>query len=243
MVEGPVAAGKSNFAKQLAEQFDMSYYPEANQDMLYTNNYGFNLKQLDPQIPEMCRTYDINNFLKNPKHKSVAGFQFAQYTIKFSLYIDAVAEVLNTGRGVVLDRSPYSDFVFVEAMHQQGYLSSEVYEIYYNVRRRSLSELWKPHLIVYLDVPVNKVLENIKNRNISYEVNSQVLNSKYLSKMEEIYKQKYLTEMQEHSALLIYDWSHGGDIEIVVEDIEKIDYSERNDREKDDRFLQEMRFK
>lgn len=47
------------------------------------------------------------------------------YIFRYSLYIDAVAEVLNTGKGVVLDRSPFSDFVFVEAMYQQGYLSKE----------------------------------------------------------------------------------------------------------------------
>lgn len=42
---------------------------------------------------------------------------------RFSQYIDALAHVFSTGQGVVLDRSPYSDFVFVEAMFKHGYLS------------------------------------------------------------------------------------------------------------------------
>lgn len=82
VVEGPVASGKSNLAKQIAEELDMLYFPEANLDMLYINPYGYNMKQLDDQLPEMCKSFDVNNFLVNPKHKLSTAFQFAQYQIK-----------------------------------------------------------------------------------------------------------------------------------------------------------------
>ena len=36
--------------------------------------------------------------------------------------MDALAHVFNTGQGVVMDRSPYSDFVFIEAMFKCGYV-------------------------------------------------------------------------------------------------------------------------
>lgn len=42
---------------------------------------------------------------------------------RLSQYIDALAHLLSTGQGVILDRSVYSDFVFTEAMFSQGYLS------------------------------------------------------------------------------------------------------------------------
>lgn len=41
----------------------------------------------------------------------------------YSQYIDALAHILSTGQGVVLDRSVYSDFVFLESMFSQGYVS------------------------------------------------------------------------------------------------------------------------
>ena len=42
--------------------------------------------------------------------------------------------------------------------------------------------------------------------------------------MEKTYKQNYLKEISKHAELLIYDWSEGGEVEIVVEDIERIDF-------------------
>lgn len=43
----------------------------------------------------------------------------------------------------------------------------------------------------------------------------------------------------EHAELLVYDWSEGGDVEVVVEDIESIDF----DRfEKHDKKLKDWRF-
>lgn len=40
--------------------------------------------------------------------------------------------------------------------------------------------------------------------------------------MEEVYKNNFLKDISTHSELLVYDWSNGGDIELVVEDIERI---------------------
>lgn len=40
--------------------------------------------------------------------------------------------------------------------------------------------------------------------------------------MEDVYKQEFLQEIATHSEILVYDWSTGGDVELVVEDIERI---------------------
>ncbi|KAJ3646431.1 hypothetical protein Zmor_024019 [Zophobas morio] len=224
VVEGPVAAGKTNFAKTLADELDMLYLPEANLDMVYINQYGYDLRQLDEQLPEPCRSFDIKDFLLNPKHRNTAAFQILQYHTKYSQYIDALAHLLSTGQGIVLDRCCFSDFVFVEAMYKQGYLSKPAYKAYYEIRSNTITELLRPHLVVYLDVPVHTVQENIKKRAIPSEKNSQVLTPQYLSVMEKTYKQNYLKEISKHAELLIYDWSEGGEVEIVVEDIERIDF-------------------
>lgn len=129
--------------------------------------------------------------------------------------MDAIAHVLSTGQGVVLDRCVYSDFVFLEAMFSQGFVNKRgtlsamvpvqvinsfllvlVKNAYYELRDDSIEHLMRPHLLLYLDVPVNKVLENIKKRAIPYEKNSPALTPQYLRVMENIYKQQYLKEMR-----------------------------------------------
>lgn len=156
-VEGPIAAGKSKFAKELAEELEMLYVPEANMDMFYINSYGYDMRQLDPQLPENCRSYDVKNFLRDPNHYLAASYQIRMYMLRFEQYIDALAHLLSTGQGVVLDRSCYSDFVFLEAMHKHGYISKGARSVYHELRQNTINELLKPHLVVYLDLPVEAV--------------------------------------------------------------------------------------
>lgn len=40
--------------------------------------------------------------------------------------------------------------------------------------------------------------------------------------MDDIYKNNFLKDISAHAELLVYDWSNGGEIELVVEDIERI---------------------
>jgi NADH dehydrogenase (ubiquinone) 1 alpha subcomplex subunit 10 len=55
--------------------------------------------------------------------------------------------------------------------------------------------LMKPHLVIYLDIPVPLVQQRIKERNIPYEVNSKVFTPEYLSDMEYFYKQHFLKQI------------------------------------------------
>lgn len=59
-------------------------------------------------------------------------------------------------------------------------------------------------------------------------MNSTVFSDKYLADLEENYKSLYLDDISKVSHLLVYDWTHGGDVEIVVEDIENLNF-ERKD--------------
>jgi NADH dehydrogenase (ubiquinone) 1 alpha subcomplex subunit 10 len=57
VVEGPIAAGKSAFAKSLAEDLDMLHMPEVTMDNFYISSYGYDLRKLDPQLPVQARSY------------------------------------------------------------------------------------------------------------------------------------------------------------------------------------------
>jgi NADH dehydrogenase (ubiquinone) 1 alpha subcomplex subunit 10 len=97
VVEGPIAAGKSAFAKSLAEDLDMLHMPEVTMDALYINDYGYDLRKLDPQLPAPARSYDEKNFCIEPKHENTARFQILKYKLRYSQYIDALAHLMNTG--------------------------------------------------------------------------------------------------------------------------------------------------
>lgn len=107
-------------------------------------------------------------------------------------------------------------------MCNSKYISKAVKSVYYDLKENTISQLMKPHLVIYLDVPVDTVKQRIKERNIDYEVNSKALTDQYLQDIDTVYKQKFLKEVSIASELLVYDWSSGGDTEVVVEDIERI---------------------
>jgi NADH dehydrogenase (ubiquinone) 1 alpha subcomplex subunit 10 len=224
VVEGPVAAGKSQFAKELAAELEMLYIPEPTLDQVYINSYGYDMRQLDPKLPKNCRSFDIRNFCLDPHHRNAAQFQIRMYMLRFEAYIDGLAHVMSTGQGVVLDRSCYSDFVFLEAMFKNGYVSKGARSVYYELKANTISELMKPHLVIYLDVPVKEVQNRLKKRNLDHEVKSKVFTETYLQDIENNYKQQYLKDISSHAELLVYDWSNYGESEVVVEDIERIDF-------------------
>lgn len=223
-VEGPIAAGKSNFAKELAAELDMMYMPAASLDDIYINDYGFDLRTLDHKLPEGAKSFDSRRFCLEPNNRLVGQFQIRMYMLKMIKYADALAHILSTGQGVVCNRSPYSDTVFLEAMYRNNYISKGVRSVYHDVRNHTLPELMRPHLVIYLDVPVSKVKENIKKRNLTHEVKNKALTDQYLTDIEINYKQQYLKDISNHAELLVYDWSDGGETEVVVEDIERIDF-------------------
>lgn len=108
-------------------------------------------------------------------------------------------------------------------MFRSGYISKNFHRAYFELRANVIDFLLRPHLVIYLDVPVDIVQENIKKRNLPHEVNSEVVkNTEYLKDIEYFYKHDYLKTISNHSELLVYDWSNGGEVELVVDDIERI---------------------
>ncbi|XP_028175884.1 NADH dehydrogenase [ubiquinone] 1 alpha subcomplex subunit 10, mitochondrial isoform X2 [Ostrinia furnacalis] len=246
VVEGPVAVGKTEFAAALAEDLGMKHFKEANMDHHYKRPNGCDLRMFDDQIPEDCRTFDHVNFNQCPNHRLAGNFQIMTYSARYSQYIDALAHLFNTGQGVVLERSPYSDFVFLEAMLSQNYISKGVKSVYYELRNATIEELLRPHLVIYLDLPVDGVVKAIKQRNLEHEVRGKALTPKFLTEVEKQYKSKYLRDISTHAELLVYDWSGGGEVDVVIEDIERLDFDKYTEREdpkmKDWRFPREVEY-
>ncbi|NP_001161245.1 NADH dehydrogenase [ubiquinone] 1 alpha subcomplex subunit 10, mitochondrial [Nasonia vitripennis] len=239
VIDGQVASGKSKLAQELAKEFDFLYLPQPTFDDLLITKWGFDVRQLDHLLPKDAQSWDIERFLQNPHDRNTIAMQLYMYMMRQKQYIDSLAHIFCTGQGVVTVRSPWSDAVFAKAMYQSKFISPKGYEAHTDACKASLHNYLKPHVIIYLDVPVDLTLQNIKKRGLPHEVNSKVLNEKYLSDIEENYKRDYLAKLTENCHLLIYDWSQGGDIEVVVEDLENLNY---DDFEENDPKLQDWRF-
>uniref|UniRef100_A0A4Y7NIM1 NADH dehydrogenase [ubiquinone] 1 alpha subcomplex subunit 10, mitochondrial n=1 Tax=Moina brachiata TaxID=675436 RepID=A0A4Y7NIM1_9CRUS len=229
LVEGPPAAGKGALAKEIAEDLDMHYLPSPTIAEHMVNSYGYNLKQLDSQLPETCKSYDETDFLRDPKqlNGTKAGrFQLTKFSLRYQRYIEALAHILNTGQGVVMDRSPYSDLAYIAAMAEHGIVSRNIFNYYHQVRNNSLFAIWRPHLVVYLDVPVEETRRRIEARNRPHEKDSLATTPAYLQTLENVHKKNYLKDISIHAEVLVYDGSKPVEPEIVVEDIERLNFEQ-----------------
>ncbi|XP_012285108.1 NADH dehydrogenase [ubiquinone] 1 alpha subcomplex subunit 10, mitochondrial [Orussus abietinus] len=236
VVEGSIAAGKDKLARYLAEQLEMHYFPPPRWANILINEQGFDRRSLDHLFTNtpVLQTCDEERFCRDPHHVNSNLYQHMYYVMRFSQYIDALTHLFSTGQGVVLQRTPWSDYVFMEAMHKAGYVSNGSLLYYNEVVDNSLFHLMLPHLIIYLDVPAETIKKNIMKRGIPYEVEGKALTMEFLTNIEEKYKHEYLPKMAKSSNVLLYDWSNEGDLEVVIEDIERLSF-EVTDR-KDTRF-------
>ena len=125
VIEGPIACGKSAFAQELAEQLDMKYIPQPTMDDYYILYSGYDLRQHDDELPSIVRSFDHRKFCVNPTDPKSCIYQINMMFLRFFQYVDALAHLLNTGQGVILERSFYSDYVFARAMFENKYISKE----------------------------------------------------------------------------------------------------------------------
>lgn len=125
VVDGNIGSKKEEFAKEFAAKFGMLYMPEPRMDDVYVNDDGFDYRTLNKYIHPKLHAIDERMFYENPMHEGVPWFKMLYYRLRFAQYIDALAHLFNTGQGVVLERSPHSDFVFTDAMFRCGFLPQD----------------------------------------------------------------------------------------------------------------------
>jgi len=244
VVDGPPALGKTEVAKALAEEFDMKFVPGWTMENFYVNSYGFDLRELDHKFTyERNLSYDERKFAQDPAGQDggLDRMLWTSYHMRYLEYMDCLEHIFNTGQGVVTERSPHSDYVYIDAAYQQGWIDRSTKQYYYKMRELTVHELLRPNLIIYLDAPTEVVQSNIRARAASshpWEANSPVWeNTAYLDSLyQRMLKRDYLSVAAESSYVLTYDWSEGGDVEVVVEDIERLqmDYHDKYDKQQKD---------
>ncbi|KAJ7305329.1 hypothetical protein JRQ81_011249 [Phrynocephalus forsythii] len=217
-VDGNLCSNKGKFAQQIAEHLGLRYFPEA--DIHYADKAVGREKPLDSVYTGNC---SLEEFYRNPNNPDGNAYRLQAYlyTNRLLQYADALEHLLATGQGVVLERSPFSDFVFLEAMHRQGYIRKECVEHYNKIKEYSIYRLLPPHLIFYIDVPVSEVLKRIEEKGEPYE---KLVSPAYLQSIEDVYKNTFLPQMSEECDVLQYTASEAEDIERVLEEIDLVKF-------------------
>lgn len=228
VVEGNVGSGKNEFARRLAWNFDMKYFPGVTEDDLFTSFEGFDYRSVDDMLPEQSRCYTISKFVQDANLETGASgnLQMMFYIQRYYAYAKALQHLLNTGQGVVVVRSPFSDRVFLEAMRRMGWLKKNFIKYYDDLADNSHCVMWKPHVNIFLDTPVNVCMENIKKRARANEKNPRNLNEKFLNMVESIYRESYLPRSSINSEVVEIDWREVGDdmdMEVIAEEIAGLD--------------------
>ncbi|KAL8174129.1 UNVERIFIED_CONTAM: hypothetical protein K2H54_038976, partial [Gekko kuhli] len=160
-VDGNLHSGKGKLAQHIAEKLNMRYFPEA--DVHYLDRVTGDGSILDSKFGGNC---SLETFYNDPKHPNGNSYRLQAwlYSNRLLQYGDALEHLLATGQGVVLERSPYSDFVFLDAMFKQGYIHKRCVEHYEKIKHLSICEVLPPHLVIYIDVPVPEVMKRIEEK-------------------------------------------------------------------------------
>ncbi|XP_062995272.1 NADH dehydrogenase [ubiquinone] 1 alpha subcomplex subunit 10, mitochondrial [Elgaria multicarinata webbii] len=242
-VDGNLRSGKGKLAQQVAEKLGLRYFPEA--DVHFLDKVTGDGTILDTKFNGNC---SLETFYDDPKHPDGNSYRLQAwlYCNRLLQYAFALEHLLTTGQGVVLERSPFSDFVFLEAMFKQGYIHKRCVEHYDKIKGLSICEFLPPHLVIYIDVPVSEVQKRIQEKGKPYE---KKVSPAYLQSIEDGYKKSFLPQISETSEVLQYTASEAEQVEKVIEDIEYLKFDKGPWLEQDDvtfhylRILVEDKFK
>lgn len=229
-VDGNFGAGKSDFAKKLAKEIDFVYAREPDlESHLYQQPNGYNTRELVNDLVGDNKKYrldTIEEWHRDPSFKKTIALQHNFYNIRWMQMRTALLHLLSTGQGVVLERSVFSDFVIGQSLYEQKLLSDEAYRFYLrDLIPNTIAELWRPHVMIYLDKSPEECLKSIQTKGKPYEKESKVYNLEFLKSMDKNYKKKLLPEIRNEMHVLTYN-AADAETERVTEDLELLDFED-----------------
>ncbi|KAK9537249.1 hypothetical protein VZT92_004882 [Zoarces viviparus] len=234
-LEGNLSSGKGALAQKLADKLGMLYMPEA--DTFYLDRMSGEKQPLPVDFNGMC---SLEKFYTEPKAADGNSYrlQMWMYMMRLLQYADAIEHLLTTGQGVILERSPFSDFVFLDAMFKEGYIRKECVQHYNEIKGISICEFLPPHVVIYVDLPAEEVQKKLKQSGKSYLQNVPLT---YLKSIEDSYKKSFIPKISATSELLSYDTTQAQDVERVAEDIDYLKFEKGPWLEQDDVTYHHMR--
>ena len=229
-VMGNIASGKTAFAQKFAKTFGMLYAPDiSNSELWVVHPYGFDIRSMRNELrTEQCKNmlYDLEQFYSEAdptKHSDgVLNFSRLFYNKRFMRFVDLNLHLFSTGQGIVVDSSPYCSLAYAHAYYDCGFINSKALDFLTNMYTNTITSFFRPHIIYYLDLPVDKCLRNVKHRGVPWECNSPVINEKFLSALDAAYKQVLFPSLHRYTEVIMLSKEDAKDWPMIVEEAEQL---------------------
>jgi deoxyadenosine/deoxycytidine kinase len=158
-VEGPIGVGKTSLARRLAQSFGSELLLEQDQDNPF-----------------------LERFYRNPR---AAAFQTQLYFL-----FQRARQMQDMRQHDLFERVRVADYLLdKDRLFARLTLDAEEYALYEQVYARLAIDAPIPDLVVYLQAPVDVLLERIARRGIQYE---QSIERRYLERLVESYARFFL---------------------------------------------------
>lgn len=231
-VEGNFGSGKSQFAQKLAKDIDFVSAKEPDLDRhLFQLSNGSNVREIVNEYVgdnERFHVDSLEEWHRAPSFKNTIFMQNSFYSIRWMQTRTALLHLMSTGQGVILERSVFSDTVIGQALYDHNFISDEAYRFYLrDLVESTLHELWRPHVVIYLDRTPEECLKNIKNNGKPFEKESKIYTLDLLKSVEKNYKNVFLPQIRNHLHVLSYK-SDELDTEKVIDDLERLDFEDQH---------------
>lgn len=168
-IEGAIGAGKTTLAKHLSSMYNGRLVPEE-----FENN---------PFLPR---------FYEDPERNA-----FALELFFLAERFHQLSEVTNTG---LFNEFIVSDYYLEKSLiFARNNLNADEFDLFHRLYSIMYNKLVKPDLLIYLYIPVEKLLTNIKNRGREYEKN---IAPEYLENIQSTYLDHF-NKMQDYRIVLL----------------------------------------
>lgn len=159
VVEGPIGVGKTSLAQRLAKSFGSALVLEQGDENPF-----------------------LERFYRNPR---AAAFQTQLYFL-----FQRARQIQDLRQADLFERVRVADYLLdKDRLFARLTLDDEEFALYEQVYARLAIDAPKPDLVVYLQAPVDVLLERISRRGIQYE---QAIERRYLERLVESYSRFFL---------------------------------------------------
>jgi deoxyadenosine/deoxycytidine kinase len=159
VVEGPIGVGKTSLARRLAKSFGSELVLEQGDENPF-----------------------LERFYRNPR---AAAFQTQLYFL-----FQRARQMQELRQADLFERVRVSDYLLdKDRLFARLTLDDEEFALYEQVYERLAIDAPVPDLVVYLQAPVDVLVERISRRGIDYE---QVIERRYLERLVESYSRFFL---------------------------------------------------